>query len=157
MPEQTFLAKNYDENAKKTDRDPRGAFKTPVENAAAGVVGPMGSSSFSLPNVERALTEMESGVGGASAGADAARKLASRANTRPSATGLAAQGPSTNARSQASSPTMPSTPTLAGPTQHEILQTFFQSLLSSKSSGAAAGKAAPAKTSSPDKGTEEGS
>ncbi len=63
VPEQTFLAKNYDENAKKPDRDPRGAFKNPTEVGAgkAGVVGPMGSSSFNLPNVERALVEMEGG------------------------------------------------------------------------------------------------
>ena len=123
-------------------------------------MGPMGSSSFSLPNVERALTEMESGSNGQAAlnmGGDAARKLASRSTGRPSASGLAAQGTTSSSRSQASSPTMPSAPAPAGPTQHEILQTFFQSLLSSKSSGAAAGKAAPAKTSSPDKGTEEGS
>ncbi|GJE84573.1 dynein 1 light intermediate chain [Phanerochaete sordida] len=58
-PEQVFLAKNYDENSKKADRDPRASFRNPTENPSAGIVGPMGSSSFNLPNVERALTEME--------------------------------------------------------------------------------------------------
>jgi dynein light intermediate chain 1, cytosolic len=78
-PEQAFLAKNYDENAKKPDRDPRGAFKNPSEmagSAAAGIVGPLGSSSFNLPNVERALKEMESGTGTALPGnADARRGM----------------------------------------------------------------------------------
>ena len=65
VPEQAFLAKNYDEYSKKSDRDPRGAFRNPTDfaGAAAGIVGPLGSSSFNLPNVERALSEMESGIG----------------------------------------------------------------------------------------------
>ena len=46
---------------KKSDRDPRGAFRnrTDFAGSAAGIVGPLGSSSFNLPNVERALSEME--------------------------------------------------------------------------------------------------
>ena len=78
MPEQAFLAKNYDENAKKGDRDPRAAFRNQNEmpgQIAAGIVGPMGSSSFSLPNVERALTEME---GGFSTGATTGERRAGR-------------------------------------------------------------------------------
>lgn len=65
MPEPAFLAKNYDENAKKPDKDPRGIFRNPNElsgMAAAGIVGPMGSSSFNLPSVERALVDMEGGL-----------------------------------------------------------------------------------------------
>ena len=44
---------------KKSDRDPRGAFRNPTDFAgsAAGIVGPLGSSSFNLPNVECALNE----------------------------------------------------------------------------------------------------
>jgi dynein light intermediate chain 1 len=63
-PEQAFLAKNYDENARRADRDPRGIFRSPVDPSAppaAGLVGPLGSSTFSLPAVERALAEMEGG------------------------------------------------------------------------------------------------
>lgn len=118
----------------------------------AGVVGPMGSSSFSLPNVERALTEMEGVVNGPaplgmSAGADS-RKPLSRSTARPVA-GLSVPGvgaPGT--RSQVSSPTLPSSPspTPGGQTQHEVLQNFFQSLLSSKdrASGATStGRSAP--------------
>ena len=65
VPEQSLLAKNYDECSKKSDRDPRGAFRNPTDfaDADAGIVGPLGSSSFNLPNVERALSEMESGIG----------------------------------------------------------------------------------------------
>lgn len=62
--EQAFLAKNYDENARRADRDPRGIFRSPVDPSAppaAGLVGPLGSSTFSLPAVERALAEMEGG------------------------------------------------------------------------------------------------
>lgn len=61
MPEQAFLAKNYDENSKKSDKDPRGAFRSPGDGSSnsSGIVGPLGSSSFNLPSVERALVEME--------------------------------------------------------------------------------------------------
>ncbi len=143
-PEQIFLAKNYDENSKKPDRDPRGAFRNPTENPSAGIVGPMGSSSFNLPNVERALTEMEGGAGGPAAlnmsvSGDAARKLPSRGTGRPSASGLSVPGvPTGGSRSQGTSPTIPPSPSPTnGQTQHEVLQNFFQSLLSSKDRGSA--------------------
>jgi len=48
-PEQAFLAKNYDENARRADRDTRGIFRSPVDPSAppaAGLVGPLGSSSL---------------------------------------------------------------------------------------------------------------
>jgi len=64
MPEQQFLAMHYEANAKSSDRDPRQTFRAPadpMQSFGAGVVGPMGSSSFSLPTVERALVEMEGG------------------------------------------------------------------------------------------------
>jgi len=168
IPEQAFLAKNYDENSKKQDRDPRGAFRNPADlaGAAAGIVGPLGSSSFNLPNVERALSELELGIsgGGAVNSSEATRRLAARGVT---ATGRPA-GPATSA-SQAipigrtpSSPqqnTGGSSPT-AGQTQHEVLQNFFQSLLSSKDRAGAAtgtrGTGAP-KTNGGVNGTEEGS
>ena len=35
MPEQTFLAKNYDENALRADRDPCGIFRTPTDPSAS--------------------------------------------------------------------------------------------------------------------------
>jgi len=131
-PEQAFLAKNYDENARRTDRDPRGAFRSPVEASAppaAGLVGPLGSSSFSLPTVERALAEME-GIGtGTTLGV-----------------GKRGGGPS--------SPIIGSAPSPTGQTQHEVLQNFFKSLLNTKdraaspsssavSPGAGGGKAGP--------------
>ncbi|KAF8258590.1 hypothetical protein EI94DRAFT_1774165 [Lactarius quietus] len=75
-PEQAFLSKNYDENARRADRDPRGIFRTPNDASApptAGLVGPLGSSSFSLPTVERALAEMEGSSGGATLGSADAR------------------------------------------------------------------------------------
>jgi len=131
-PEQAFLAKNYDENARRADRDPRGAFlRSPVDASAppaAGLVGPLGPSSFSLPTVERALAEMEgSGMG--------------------TTLGVGKRGAPT-------SPIIGSAPSPTGQTQHEVLQNFFKSLLNTKdraaspsgsgvSPGAGAGKAGP--------------
>jgi dynein light intermediate chain 1, cytosolic len=139
MPEQAFLSKNYDENAKKPDRDPRGAFRNPADlaGAAAGLIGPLGSSSFNLPNVERALAEMEVGTGGAaigsSASGDAARRVPGRVPGRPPST-LSAVGTSPTLGRQPTSPgpTVGSPSPTAGQTQHEVLQNFFQSLLTSK-------------------------
>ena len=62
MPEQAFLAKTYDENARCTDCDPHGVFHTPTDASARpapGLVGPLSSSSFSLTTVERVLSKME--------------------------------------------------------------------------------------------------
>ena len=151
-PEQAFLAKNYDENAKKTDRDPRGAFRNPQDFAgagAAGIVGPLGSSSFSLPNVERALSEMEAGVGvsggGAGAGAGATRLGAGRQATgaggRPGSLSMLG-APATPTGMAGRSPVSPASGGGAGQSpgggqsQHEVLQNFFQSLLSTKDRGA---------------------
>ncbi|ESK95137.1 dynein 1 light intermediate chain [Moniliophthora roreri MCA 2997] len=123
VPEQQFLAKNYDENSKKADRDPRGAFRNPADmENAAGVVGPLGSSSFNLPNVERALSEMESGIGGV----NGPSVPDSRKAGRP-------PGVKTNSGRPPSSPSpLPTSPSPTGQTQHEVLQNFFQSLLSNK-------------------------
>ena len=135
VPEQAFLAKNYDENSKKSDRDPRGAFRNPAEyaGASAGIVGPLGSSSFNLPNVERALSEMESGIGTANTSAiEGTRRLGGRAGT----TGLSPLGISSSPTNVGSvrSPGSPSantgTPGATGQSRHEVLQNFFQSLLS---------------------------
>ena len=145
-PEQAFLAKNYDENSKKSDRDPRGAFRNPQDfaGAAAGIVGPLGSSSFSLPNVERALSEMETGIGGTSTGlGDAATRRAatrpistSTSTGRPSALSALGTSASPTGISASRSPVTPSgpgpSPGAGGPTQHEVLQNFFQSLLLTK-------------------------
>ncbi|KAJ7119485.1 dynein light intermediate chain-domain-containing protein [Mycena epipterygia] len=141
-PEQAFLAKNYDENAKKPDRDPRGAFRDPADptRAAAGLVGPLGIPSFDLPTVDRVLSEMEIGIGGSGGGASAPRGGAS--TRRP---GLAA--PATSPR-QGGSPipaaSLPSPTTAGSATQHEVLQNFFQRLLNSKdrAPGAAPGAGA---------------
>ncbi|TFY82754.1 hypothetical protein EWM64_g1248 [Hericium alpestre] len=144
-PEQAFLAKNYDENSKKGDRDPRGMFRNPTETSTAGIVGPLGSSSFSLPNVERALSEMEGGAGlGTSVlNSEAARKLTGRPAARAGANVAsltASVGP--GGRSP-TSPSMPGTPSPTnGQTQHEVLQNFFQSLLSSKDRAGASAAAA---------------
>lgn len=70
IPEQTFLKEHWDENAKRTDKDPRSTFRDPNElqgvGANSGVVGPMGSFSFQMPTVERVLGVMEQDLGVAS-------------------------------------------------------------------------------------------
>lgn len=165
-PEQVFLAKNYDENSRRADRDPRGAFRNPTESTTAGIVGPMGSSSFNLPNVEKALTEMESGLNissanplAASVNGDASRKASGRSAGRPGS-GLTVPGAGgVPGRSPVASPTLASTPSpTSGQTQHEVLQNFFQSLLSSKDRpGASASVRTSASTSAAPKGNNGGS
>ena len=156
MPEQTFLGKHYDENAKKSDRDPRGAFRNPAD-AAAGIVGPLGSSSFSLPNVERALSEMESSTppiqaAGPTGGAAANPTTAGGrlAGTRPAAlsgrstSGLppAAAGlPPTSRTPTSPSSSQGAAAAAGGQSQHQVLQDFFQSLLNTKGSAGTPRKA----------------
>ncbi|PPR02639.1 hypothetical protein CVT24_002122 [Panaeolus cyanescens] len=169
MPEQSFLAKNYDENAKKGDRDPRGAFRNPAEGTA-GIVGPLGSSSFSLPGVERALSEMESGSimggSGGSLSADTARRLAAArsagtATARPA--GLAALNPASPTNLSASrSPISPAgtSPAPGSGSSHEVLHNFFQSLLSNKGGSGGTGlNSSPSKrpNGTQSNGTEEAS
>ncbi|KAF8204656.1 dynein 1 light intermediate chain [Pholiota molesta] len=166
-PEQAFLAKNYDE--KKSDRDPRGAFRNPqdfVGGGTAGIVGPMGSSSFSLPNVERALTEMETGIGGPSLNISTATRAASgrsaTTTTRPA--GLSVLGASASPTNIATSrsPVTPSTggampsPAAGGPSQHDVLQNFFQSLLSTKDrAGPGSARSSPSKPNGNTNDTEK--
>ncbi|KAJ7852316.1 dynein 1 light intermediate chain [Mycena leptocephala] len=138
-PEQAFLAKNYDENAKKPDRDPRGAFRDPTDpRAAAGLVGPLGGMpSFDLPTVDRVLSEMVEIGSGGSAGAGGAPRAPAAATQRP-----ARLAPSSTSPRQPGAPPpagVPS-PTAAGnQTQHEVLQNFFNKLL--KGAGRANGGA----------------
>jgi len=155
MAEQAFLAKNYDENAKKPDRDPRGAFRNPTDTAAAGIVGPLGSSSFNLPTVERALSEMEAGMGtnslNTSTTGDGARRPLQRGAAGAGMTNIAGRPPP-------SSPTIGSSPgPSGGPSQHDVLQNFFQSLLSSRDRGGASttGRSMTPKTNGNTSGPED--
>ncbi|KAF7332396.1 Cytoplasmic dynein 1 light intermediate chain 1 [Mycena kentingensis (nom. inval.)] len=147
MPEQVFLAKNYDENAKKPDRDPRGAFRDPADpsRAAAGIVGPLGIPSYDLPTVDRVLSEMETGIGGAPSATATTRAVPAR---RPGGLAPASTSPRQGSTAPVPSPTSISN---GGAAQHEVLHNFFQSLLSSKDRG---GKAPPAKPNGT--GAEEG-
>jgi dynein light intermediate chain 1 len=163
MPEQAFLAKNYDENAKKPDRDPRDTFRNPTDLTAgiASIVGPMGSSSLNLPTEERALSDMEVGIGGTNPGAagDAARRMQGRAAGRPPSSMLSSVSTTPALGRQPVSPTVPGSPSpTVGQTQHEVLQNFFQSLLTSKDRPAAAGSASSTRKPSAQKpnGVEEG-
>jgi len=156
VPEQAFLAKNYDENSKKSDRDPRGAFRNPTDfaGASAGIVGPLGSSSFNLPNVERALSEMESGIGPASTSAieGSTRRLG---GGRAGTTGLSPLGTSSSSPTNVGSMRSPGSPSAAntgtpgatGQSQHEVLQNFFQSLLSTNTKDRTANAAAASRGS----------
>lgn len=153
-PEQAFLAKNYDENSRRTDKDPRGIFRNPAESSGAGIVGPLGSSSFTLPTVERALTEMEGGLNFSSSllGTKRSAAAATAAGVRPLA---ASVGPGAR---PPGSPTIPGSPSpTAGQSQHEVLQNFFQSLLSSKDRAGASAAAAAARATGKTNGNGGGS
>ncbi|KDQ08260.1 hypothetical protein BOTBODRAFT_118858 [Botryobasidium botryosum FD-172 SS1] len=70
-PEQAFLARYHETLAKDPDRDPRGPFRPQPQNGTehtGGVVGPMSSSSFTLPSVVKVMTELD--------GEDVAARLA---------------------------------------------------------------------------------
>ncbi|KAG8926656.1 hypothetical protein FRC02_008758 [Tulasnella sp. 418] len=163
-PEQAFLAKHYELLAKDPSRDPRQSFRQPQNpsdtGVGAGVVGPMGSSSFSLPSVEKVMVQLE--------GEDVGARLARMGTTRrqdtrpnPSVNPLLAaaaaiqpgqgQGPLVNgsasrltlstktgiAAGGQASPSLSTTGT-GGISQREVLQNFFQTLLRDKPSSAAA-------------------
>ena len=108
----------------------------------------MSASSLHAPNVDRALAEMENSYGmnlSASVnGPDMSRKLSRSTRTVGSLT----TGTTTSGRGSASSPPIPS-PSPTGHTQHEVLQNFFQSLLSSKDRSGAANPAKGAMPPSP--------
>ncbi|KAF8622105.1 hypothetical protein AX15_007242 [Amanita polypyramis BW_CC] len=139
MPEQAFLAKHYDDNAKKPDGRP--PFGNPAD--LAGVVGPLQSSSFNLPSVDRALSDMETGIGAPAVSSTVtgeARRLGPRTSTpssRPAGMGAPIPRPP-------ASPSPISSPSPTGQTQHEVLQNFFQSLLTNKDRSASAGTRAAA-------------
>jgi len=168
-PEQAFLAKNFDENSKKPNQDPRNVFRNPTENAGAGIVGPLGSSSFNLPNVERALTEMETGIGGGDPAAGtnlganpvvttaADRRLSRGARPTGSTLSTASVAAGVSGLRPQPSPTTNSPSPTGGPSHHEVLQNFFQSLLSSKdragASAAAQTRSSPPKTNGSEEGT----
>jgi dynein light intermediate chain 1, cytosolic len=121
-----------------------------AEAATAGIVGPLGSSSFSLPTVERALSEMEAGIGGSVAGsADARRRAAGRPPSSTLSTSLGVSTAAAGAGRTAASPALGSAgpSSASGQTQHEVLQNFFQSLLSSKDrQGSGSARSPPPKT-----------
>ncbi|PVF96464.1 hypothetical protein CPB86DRAFT_762055 [Serendipita vermifera] len=162
-PEQAFLQQHYETLAKDPGRDPRATFRQPavaVDGAAisssaggaggvgVGVVGPLGSSSFSLPSVEKAIAEMEGGTerekerdrpadkdrdrlslsGRAAAGVAGAT---SRRDGRSLASVQTQGGASSTPRPMVS-PSVLGAAGRGGQTQHAVLHEFFQSLLTSR-------------------------
>ncbi|KAF8592779.1 hypothetical protein K439DRAFT_1610518 [Ramaria rubella] len=160
-PEQQFLATHYESNAKSSDRDPRQTFRTPIDPSnitGTGVVGPLGSSSFNLPTVERALVEME---GGGPNDRDARRAGTTRRDQtgRPAHPNtLSSSGTSsTHAHSHVRPPTSPGLPGSPGAgdqSQNEVLKNFFQSLLSSRDRTGATGAGAGTSTGGSGAGQE---
>lgn len=120
----------------------------------------MGSSSFSLPNVERALSEMEVGIGGTNNAADPRRLATGRppgGGGRP--TPLNATAPNTGRPLTSPTPAVSSPSPTGGQTQHEVLQDFFNRLLSNKDrqgASSAAGRTNP-KATNGSTANEEGS
>ncbi|KAG8880265.1 hypothetical protein FRB97_000977, partial [Tulasnella sp. 331] len=151
-PEQSFLSRQYEMLAKDPE-DPRIKFREPQKLGEAGVVGPMGSSSFNMPTVVKAMTQMEgedvaarlARMGGGAA-ANAQRNWDPRANTPilapltvpslpnggpPSSTAVRAVNKTgLGVATPGSNPTTPGgASATGGKSQHEVLQDFFQSLL----------------------------
>ncbi|KAJ3888612.1 hypothetical protein GG344DRAFT_89867 [Lentinula edodes] len=120
LPEQSFLARNYDESTKKADRDPRGAFGNPVE----GDGGPQTlvfliGSSYRSDRLSSSLNERPS------SGHDRRTRPTTNCPTMLTSTGASppsGKGPSSPSPSSCGS----------GQSQHEVLQNFFQSFLNSK-------------------------
>ncbi|KAJ7205946.1 hypothetical protein C8J57DRAFT_1454441 [Mycena rebaudengoi] len=145
-PEQAFLAKNFDENAnEKPDRDPRGAFRDPAGLRARG-----GGAPSTCGRWTSRCREMEFGIGGGggSGGGPAVRAAAGAGARRPAGLATTTDDVAAAGCVADTAAGVPSPTSAAGnPTQHEVLQNFFQRLLSSKDragAGAAATKAATA-------------
>ncbi|KZO98132.1 DLIC-domain-containing protein [Calocera viscosa TUFC12733] len=141
--EQAFLSSHYE--ALQKDRDPRATFRQPIAVSGqagaveAGVVGPMGSSSFNLPGVEKAMQEMET------EDPHSGREVPARTTPAPMA-------PTPRPARLPVSPTdtigrTPGTP--GGNSQTEVLQNFFQSLLVPNRSGSSARSASVAQPKAP--------
>ena len=128
----------------------------------------MGSSSFNLPNVERALTEME---GSAAAGVnplnmsvagDPTRKLGSRVAARPPPSTLSV--PSSGAAMALGRSSVPSPAPLSATTpnsaddqtQHQALKKFFDDLINKRNTRVD-DRAAAAKSPEGDGGADDGS
>ncbi|KIM25507.1 hypothetical protein M408DRAFT_331076 [Serendipita vermifera MAFF 305830] len=175
-PEQAFLQQHYETLAKDpATRDPRAAFRQPTVavdgssisstaggagGVGVGVVGPLGSSSFSLPSVEKALVEMEGGndrererlgerdgrerSGTAARPPVATSGSASRREGRTVPAALQSSAGSTG-RPQVSPTNLGTAPRVpGGQTQHEVLHNFFQSLLTSRTGSGSASASAQA-------------
>ncbi|KZW04365.1 hypothetical protein EXIGLDRAFT_786391 [Exidia glandulosa HHB12029] len=161
-PEQGFLAKHYETLSRDPERDPRATFRHAAATGPTGVVGPMGPSSFNLPNVERALVEMESTNEAPATGTGSRNRPANAPTRRTQQTDgrnpLAQVLPGTAGR--AGGPASPISATrpagdLGGPQTHEVLQNFFQSLLVNKNRGSTPLSAsASSQTSTSPKATE---
>ncbi|KAG8693685.1 hypothetical protein FRC09_010357 [Ceratobasidium sp. 395] len=125
--EQSFLGKHYDTLQKDPNRDPRAQFRpdaaTTQAVAGTGVVGPMGSSSFSLPSVEKAMMDMD--------GDDVGARLARMAGGNRARIQLppALTGGTSTLTSQAGAPSRQNSTGAPQQNEHQVLQNFFQSLL----------------------------
>ncbi|EJU06359.1 hypothetical protein DACRYDRAFT_45062 [Dacryopinax primogenitus] len=145
-PEQTFLAAHYE--ALQKDRDPRATFRQPIAVSGqagaveTGVVGPMGSSSFNLPSVEKAMQEMETEE------PQPGKEISPRSAPPPVAPApRSARLPVGPTEAIGRTPGSP-----GGSSQHEVLQNFFQSLLVPNRTSSAA-RSGSAISKSPAQGT----
>ncbi|ELU45645.1 dynein 1 light intermediate chain [Rhizoctonia solani AG-1 IA] len=149
-PDQSFLSKHYESLQKDPNRDPRAQFRpdpATAQGTGAGVVGPMGSSSFSLPSVEKAMMDMD--------GDDVSAKLARMAgasSTRRAQMASALTNPPSSGLNQAPIPpplTRSGTSSGSQQNEHQVLQNFFQSLLNTRRDSTPAGGASGATNTNP--------
>ncbi|CCO28208.1 Cytoplasmic dynein 1 light intermediate chain 1 AltName: Full=Dynein light chain A [Rhizoctonia solani AG-1 IB] len=147
-PDQSFLSKHYDTLQKDPNRDPRAQFRPDpaAQGTGAGVVGPMGSSSFSLPSVEKAMMDMD--------GDDVSAKLARMAgagNRRAQMASALANPPAGGLNQAPAPPPLTRAGTSGGSQQneHQVLQNFFQSLLNTRRDSTPAGGASGTTNTNP--------
>lgn len=129
--ETNFLAKHFDSLSKDPQRDPRNTFKqTPKLDTgfSSGIVGPMDSNSLNLPSVERAMrTDANTQVDDDVTTTPYKPKLGhnhSLSHSQPFTPSSSTNAPQSHSNQ--------GTPSTIAPSQHEVLQNFFQSLLSAK-------------------------
>jgi dynein light intermediate chain 1 len=171
--DQDFLLQHYNNLQREPEsksKSSRHGSNSPLSSAVVGnksVVGPVGSSSLSLPSVERAMQEKQlldegkpvkssalrkEGQSGRDRERDREREREGGGRSTPvhrnmaSVTSSALQSPSLSSSEKGGS-SRPTSPLGSGqvgsqtPKQSEVLHSFFQSLLKEKGPGSAGGGA----------------
>lgn len=134
--ETNFLAKHFESLSKDPQRDPRNTFKQASKpesvSYGSGIVGPMDSDSLNLPSVERVMRNETSGISENTESNDATSTPFKPKLSHTHSMSHSQPFTPTSTNNPPSSQSNQGTPSAIAPSQHEVLQNFFQSLLSAK-------------------------